>query len=81
MTLLYPSFLWLFLPLITLFLGKRKKDLITTVHLIVLSSEGVVLPLVGLFVMIALSVIFSLLYYQKIEKPVYKKAIGYGKIS
>ena len=36
MTLLYPSFLWLFLPLITLFLGKRKKDLITTVHLIIL---------------------------------------------
>jgi len=43
------------------------------------SSEGVVLPLVGLFVMIALSVIFSLLYYQKIEKPVYQKAIRYKR--
>ncbi len=44
------------------------------------SSEGVVLPLVGLAVMIALTVIFSLLYYQKVEKPVYQKAINYGKV-
>ncbi len=45
------------------------------------SSEGVVLPLIGLFVMIALTVIFSLLYYQKIEKPVYQKAIRYKRAS
>jgi Ca-activated chloride channel family protein len=36
MTLLYPGFLWLFIPLVALFLAKRKRDLITTVHLIVL---------------------------------------------
>jgi len=36
MTLIYPSFLWLLIPLIILFWGKRKKDLTTTVHLIVL---------------------------------------------
>ncbi len=36
MTLIYPSFLWLLIPLIALLLGKRKRDLITTVHLIVL---------------------------------------------
>ena len=36
MTLLYPGFLWLFIPLIALFLGKRKRNLITTVHLSVL---------------------------------------------
>ena len=45
------------------------------------TSDGTLLPLVGLFVMVALSVIFSLLYYQKIEKPVYQKAIRFGKIS
>jgi len=36
MTVLYPSFLWLLIPLIALFWGKRKRDLTTTVHLIVL---------------------------------------------
>ena len=36
MTLLYPNFLWLFIPLIVLFWGKKKRDLLTTVHLIVL---------------------------------------------
>ena len=34
MTLLYPDFLWLFIPIVILFFGKR--NLITTVHLIVL---------------------------------------------
>ncbi|MCD6212555.1 MAG: VWA domain-containing protein [Sulfurovum sp.] len=36
MTVLYPSFLWLFIPLMILFWTHRKRDLITTVHLIVL---------------------------------------------
>ena len=36
MTVLYPSFLWLLIPLSVIILGKRKKDLISTVHLIVL---------------------------------------------
>lgn len=36
MTVLYPSFLWLFIPLIILFWTYRKRDLISTVHLIVL---------------------------------------------
>jgi len=36
MTLLYPSFLWLLIPLIVLFLGYSKRDLSTTVHLIIL---------------------------------------------
>ena len=37
------------------------------------SNDGTLSPLVGLFVMVALSVIFSLLYYQK--------ALRFGKIS
>jgi len=45
------------------------------------TSEGVILPLLGLFGIVSLSVIFSLVYYQKIEKQVYQKAISYGKIS
>jgi peptidoglycan/LPS O-acetylase OafA/YrhL len=44
------------------------------------SSEGAVLPLFGLFTMISLTVIFSLVYYQKIEKPVYQKAIRYKRV-
>jgi Ca-activated chloride channel family protein len=36
MTLLYPSFLWLLIPLIILFWSDRKRALITTSHLIVL---------------------------------------------
>ena len=43
------------------------------------SSEGAFLPLLGLVCMIAASVIFSLIYYQKIEKPMYRKSIQYGK--
>ncbi len=39
------------------------------------SSEDVVMPRIGLLIMISLAVIFSLAYYQKIEKPVYQKAI------
>ena len=42
------------------------------------SSEGAVLPLLGFIGIVLLSVIFSLLYYQKVEKPVYQKAISYG---
>jgi len=45
------------------------------------SSEGVALPLIGLLIMISLTVIFSLIYYQKIEKPMYQKAIAYGRLS
>ena len=45
------------------------------------SSNGVVLPLLGLLAIILISVGFSLLYYKLIEKPVYQKAIGYGRIS
>jgi len=44
MTLIYPSFLWLLIPLITLFLSNGKRNLITTVHLIIL-----------MFIVIALS--------------------------
>lgn len=36
MTLLYPGFLWLFIPLIILFLSQKKKNLIITVHLVIL---------------------------------------------
>ena len=36
MTLLYPSFLWLLIPLMALLWGKSKQNLITAVHLIVL---------------------------------------------
>ena len=36
MTVLYPSFLWLIIPLTALLWGKRKRDLITTVHLLIL---------------------------------------------
>ncbi|RRS32334.1 MAG: von Willebrand factor A [Epsilonproteobacteria bacterium (ex Lamellibrachia satsuma)] len=36
MTLLYPSFLWLFIPLFILFLSQKKKHLLTTIHLIIL---------------------------------------------
>ncbi len=41
----------------------------------------VVLPLLGLIGIVSFCVIFSLIYYQEIEKPIYKKAISYGKIS
>lgn len=36
------------------------------------------LPLVGLFVIILLCIIFSLLYYKHIEKPLYTKAIRFS---
>ena len=41
----------------------------------IFSSDGQLLPLIGLIGVASLSVIFSLIYYQKIEKPVYQKAI------
>jgi len=44
------------------------------------SSGGVVLPLLGFIAIVLLRVMFSLIYYQKIEKPVYKKAISYGRV-
>jgi len=43
------------------------------------ADNEIFLPLIGLLIMISLSVIFSLVYYQKIEKPVYKKAIKYKR--
>jgi len=36
MTLLYPAFFWLFIPLMILLWRTKKRDLITTVHLIIL---------------------------------------------
>ncbi len=45
------------------------------------TDNEIFLPLIGLLIMISLAVIFSLVYYQKIEKPIYQKAIAYGRIS
>ena len=45
------------------------------------SHENTISPLFGLLVLIEICIIFSILYYQKIEKPVYKKAINYGRLS
>ncbi len=38
-------------------------------------GEGILLPLLGLFSIIFISVVFSLLYYKYIEKPLYNRAI------
>ena len=45
------------------------------------TNNEMFLPLIGLLIMISLAVIFSLVYYQKIEKPIYQKAIAYGRLS
>ena len=45
------------------------------------ANNEMFLPLIGLLIMISLTVIFSLVYYQKVEKPVYQKAINYGRVS
>ncbi len=42
------------------------------------SSEHPFVPLTGLLVLLVLCITFSLLYYRKIEKPLYKTAISYG---
>ena len=40
--------------------------------------ENIIMPLIGLFLLISLCIFFSLIYYKKIEKPVYQKAIKHG---
>lgn len=42
------------------------------------SHENTISPLLGLTALIALCIIFSILYYQKIEKPIYQKAINFS---
>ncbi len=41
------------------------------------NSTGYILPLLGFISILILCIIFSLVYYQKIERPLYKKAIGH----
>jgi len=43
-------------------------------------SSTPVLPLLGLALILLLCILFSILYYQKIEKPLYKKAIHHTLI-
>ena len=47
----------------------------------VFTVPGTVFPLLGLLLLLFLCIAFSLVYYQKIEKPIYQKAIRYGKSS
>jgi peptidoglycan/LPS O-acetylase OafA/YrhL len=39
------------------------------------TSEGYIMPLVGWLVMISIVIIFSMIYYKKVERPIYQKAI------
>ncbi len=39
------------------------------------TSEGFLFPLLGWLILISICIIFSIIYYQKIEKPMYQKAI------
>ena len=41
--------------------------------------ENSFLPLLGFLFILLVSILFSLFYYQKVEKPVYQKAIRYGQ--
>ena len=61
------------LVIIELFYLTGLRDLFTHQHILS--------PIIGLLLLIILCIIFSILYYQKIEKPIYKKAIHWGKIS
>jgi len=45
----------------------------------VFTADNQWLPLLGLLSILLLSVLFSLAYYRKIERPVYQKAIQYGQ--
>lgn len=40
------------------------------------NSDGSLLPLLGLLLIIVISIVFSLVYYKRIEKPAYQKAIN-----
>jgi len=40
------------------------------------TGEGFLLPLLGWITLLALCIVFSLIYYQKVERPIYKKAIS-----
>ncbi|MEA3492122.1 MAG: acyltransferase [Campylobacterota bacterium] len=40
------------------------------------TSDCFLLPLIGWAVLLSISTLFSIIYYQKIEKPIYKKAIN-----
>jgi len=40
------------------------------------TSQGTILPLIGFFFLILLCVIFSLVYYKKVEKPIYQRSIS-----
>lgn len=41
------------------------------------THDNIIAPLMGLLIIILLCIIFSLIVYQKIEKPIYQKAIGH----
>ena len=41
------------------------------------THENIITPLIGLSLLISLCILFSLIYYKKIEKPTYQKAIQY----
>lgn len=43
----------------------------------IFTQSGIVTPLLGLLTILVTSIIFSLLYYKYIEKPLYRKAISY----
>jgi len=45
----------------------------------VFTADNQWLPLLGLLFILMLSVLFSLAFYRKIERPVYQKAIQYGQ--
>ena len=42
------------------------------------THDNIIMPFIGLFLLITLCILFSLIYYKKIEKPSYQKAIKYG---
>ena len=44
------------------------------------SHTSEVLPIIGSLLMIVISIVFSLIYYRKIERPLYQKAINYKRV-
>ena len=43
------------------------------------NSQNTLLPLLGFFTILLLSIVFSLLYYKIVERPIYSKAVHLGK--
>ena len=46
----------------------------------IFTSDGTLLPLLGFLFLLSFSLVFSLVYYYLVEKPLYQKAINYGRI-